>query len=124
MAGELVLVVDDNPLNVKLLRFVLEARGYRVSEAPSAERARGVLEEERPSLILMDVHLPGTDGLTLTRELRGDPRFAHTPIVAISASAMTPDRVAARDAGCDDFVAKPIDTRTFGALLDRFIRAA
>ena len=121
MTAPVVLVIDDNPMNVKLLRFVLEARGYFVRGAHSAEDAMRSLEEGAPALILMDIQLPGTDGLTLSRRLRADARYARTPIVAVSASAMPQDHVAALEAGCDEFVAKPIDTRTFTAIVDRLL---
>lgn len=123
-AAPIILVVDDNPMNVKLLRFVLEARGYVIRAAHSAEEAMRALEASAPDLILMDIQLPGTDGLTLSRHLRADPRHARTPIVAVSASAMPQDHAAALEAGCDEFVAKPIDTRTFGATVERLLAAA
>jgi two-component system cell cycle response regulator/two-component system cell cycle response regulator DivK len=112
-----VLVVDDHPMNVKLVTFVLEKRGLEVVSAGSAEQTWAVLEKRTPSVILMDVQLPGTDGLTLTRQLRKDPRFERTPIIAVTAYAMASDVLAARDAGCTEFVAKPIDTQRLGAMV-------
>lgn len=123
MGAPMVLVVDDNPMNVKLLRFVLESRGYIVREALSADEAMRSLDLEAPALILMDIQLPGTDGLTLSRKLRADARFARTPIVAVSASAMPHDHLAALEAGCNEFVSKPINTRTLGALVERLLAA-
>lgn len=118
-----VLVIDDHPANTKLVTFVLQARGLAVVTAASAEEALTVLEREVPSLILMDVQLPGTDGLELTRRLRADPRFADVPIVAVTAYAMARDEQAAYAAGCNAFVSKPIDTRALGELVLKLARA-
>lgn len=116
-----ILVVDDHPANTKLVTFVLQARGLAVVTAASAEEALAVLEGETPSLILMDVQLPGTDGLELTRRLRTDLRFARLPIVAVTAYAMASDEQAAYAAGCNAFVSKPIDTRALGELVLRLL---
>jgi two-component system cell cycle response regulator len=113
MEAAKVLVVDDNPTNVKLLAFLLSSRGYRVRAAEDAESALRLLAEDRPDLILMDIQLPGTDGLTLTRQLRADPLNRDIAIVAVTAYAMKGDRERALAAGCDGFIAKPIDTRAF-----------
>ena len=88
MADELILVVEDNPLNLKLLRDVLGARGYRVAEAMSAEEGLEIARARRPALILMDVRLPGMDGIAALRELRRDSATREIPVVAITASAM------------------------------------
>jgi CheY-like chemotaxis protein len=117
----LVLIVDDNALNVQLLSFLLAAHGFDVRtavDAPSAERA---LEAEHPAVILMDVCLPGTDGLTLTRKLKADPRTKDILVVAVTASAMRGDEAAALAAGCDDYVTKPVDTRAFPGRLQRLL---
>jgi len=116
-----VLVVDDHPANTKLVSFVLHARGIEVLTAASASEAERVLERAVPALILMDVQLPGTDGLTLTRRLREDPRWQATPIVAVTAYAMARDEQAARAAGCTAFVSKPIDTRALGDLVEALL---
>lgn len=121
--NELVLVVDDHPANTKLVTFVLQARGLKVVAAASAEEALGVLATQTPALILMDVQLPGTDGLELTRQLRTDPRFADLPIVAVTAYAMARDEQAAYAAGCNAFVSKPIDTRALGDLVLKLVAA-
>ena len=115
MAGEPILVVDDNATNVKLLTFLLQGRGYEVRAAADAERALATLSEFRPRLILMDIQLPGIDGLTLTRQLRADPAMRDVLIVAVTAYAMTGDAERALEAGCDGFISKPIDTRAFPA---------
>jgi CheY-like chemotaxis protein len=116
-----VLVIDDHPANTKLVSFVLESRGYEVYAAENSEQAKDLLDRIQPDIILMDIQLPGTDGLTLTRELRADPRFAETPIVAVTAYAMAADEQMAREAGCDAYVSKPIDTRALGLLVARMI---
>lgn len=120
--GGHVLIVDDHPINIKLLRFVLEARKIQVMTAGSAEDARRSIEADLPGVILMDIQLPGTDGLTLTRELRADNRLQNVAIVAVTAYAMASDESSAREAGCDGFVAKPIDTRAMGELVQRLLK--
>jgi CheY-like chemotaxis protein len=112
-----VLVVDDHPMNVRLLECTLEIRGIATRVARNAEETIRALEEELPGVVLMDVQLPGMDGLTLTRKLRADPRYATLPIVAVTAYAMPSDERAARDAGCTAFVPKPIDTTALGDLV-------
>jgi|SRR5690606_14192844 len=113
MAAEDVLVVDDNPANVKLITFILASHGYVVRTAADADEALGQLERQRPDLILMDVQLPGMDGLTLTQKLRQDPANRDLVIIAVTAHAMRGDQEKALAAGCDGFIAKPIDTRRF-----------
>jgi CheY-like chemotaxis protein len=121
MAGERILVVDDNELNLKLLRVTLVAEGYDVATARDADEALEALKGEKPRLILMDLQLPGIDGLELTRRLRASPATADVPIVAVTSFAMTHDREAALAAGCDDYVTKPIDTRKIPALAARYV---
>jgi CheY-like chemotaxis protein len=111
--NNLILVVEDNETNQMLVRAVLELDGYRVSVAGSAVEVWQELRQGTPNLILMDVQLPGQDGLSLTRELKADPATAGIPIVALTAHAMSGDRELALDAGCAGYIAKPIDTRTF-----------
>lgn len=111
MAGELMLVVDDNPTNLKLIRILLAEEGYQVRTAADAEEALRVLETFRPRMILMDLQLPGMDGLTLTRKLKADPATKDILILAISAYAMKGDEQRIFAAGCDGYVTKPIDTR-------------
>lgn len=112
-----VLVVDDHPVNVKLMQCVLEIHGLETRVARNADETVAAIEHEVPGVVLMDVQLPGTDGLTLTRALRKDPRYADLPIVAVTAYAMPADERAAREAGCDAFVSKPIDTIALGKLV-------
>lgn len=121
MSSGYVLVVDDHPLNCTLIEYVLELRGIETRAAHDAEEALAAIERERPGAVLMDVQLPGMDGLTLTRRLRSDPRFAGLPIVALTAYAMASDETAAREAGCDAFVSKPIDTVALAELVVRLL---
>lgn len=112
-----VLVIDDNPQNLKLARVLLVAEGHLVRTATNAEEALMELEAFTPQVILMDVQLPGMDGLTLTRRLKADPRHARTIIIALTAYAMKGDRERALAAGCDEYVAKPIDTEGLPRLI-------
>ena len=106
-----ILVVDDNPVNLKLATQVLELEGYTVEQAVDAEHAEDLLRRSVPDLILMDIALPGMDGLTLTRRLKADARLKHIPVVALTAFAMKGDDLKAYVAGCDGYITKPIDTR-------------
>lgn len=106
-----ILIVDDNPTNLKLASQVLECEGYLIEAAEDAERAQEILRHSMPDLILMDIALPGMDGLTLTRLLKANPAYQHIRIVALTAFAMKGDEQKARDAGCDGYITKPIDTR-------------
>jgi len=122
LAGEPILIVDDNPANLKLARVLLTADGYQVRVATDAEDALAVLREFTPRLILMDLQLPGMDGLTLTRRLKNDPVTHDIAVIALTAYAMKGDEQKAREAGCDGYISKPIDTRTLAATVDSFLR--
>ena len=124
MSKSLILLVEDNEANQMLARAVLELEGFDVKVAGSAEEARAELQAGMPSLILMDVQLPGEDGLSLTRALKADPATAAIPVVALTAHAMSGDRALAVGAGCQGYIAKPIDTRTFGNEVRRYIATA
>lgn len=115
MSAARILVVEDNPINLKLTSDVLEWEGYRVLRAVDAESARQMLHSDLPDLILMDIGLPGMDGLTLTRILKTEARTRTIPVVALTAFAMKGDEEKARDAGCDGYITKPIDVRSFPA---------
>lgn len=109
-----ILVVDDNALNRKLACDLLELEGHEVLACEDAPQALALLADEpAPDLVLMDISLPGMDGLTLTRQIHADPRFAALPIVAMTAFAMKGDEAKARAAGCSGYITKPIDTRRF-----------
>ena len=108
-----ILIVDDNPSNLKLARVVLATAGYVVRTAADAEEALTALRAFRPRLILMDVQLPGMDGLELTRRLKSDPSLRGVLIIGLTAYAMKGDEERVRAAGCDGYISKPIDTRRF-----------
>jgi len=110
MASEPVLIVDDNAQNLKLARVILSGAGFHVRTAVDAEDALRVLESFTPDLILMDVQLPQMDGLELTRRLKADSRYSDITVVALTAYAMKGDDQRAFEAGCDGYIAKPIDT--------------
>jgi CheY-like chemotaxis protein len=115
--GAPILVIDDNPANLKLLRMLLLGEAYEVRTAGDAAEALAVLAEFHPRLILMDLQMPGMDGFELTRRLKADPATRDIMIVALTAYAMKGDEERARAAGCDGYVSKPIDTRTLPALI-------
>ena len=122
MSGQqTILVVEDNEANQLLVKSVLELEGYRVEIAGSAAEAHEVLGATTPDLILMDVQLPGQDGLSLTRDLKSEPSTAGIPVVALTAHAMRGDREVALTAGCAGYISKPIDTRTFGAQVRMYV---
>ncbi len=112
MTGKTVLVVDDNTVNLKLVADLLEFEGYEVLKAVDAESALMVLSARKPHLILMDIGLPGMDGLTLTKHLKSVPITQSIPIVALTAFAMKGDEEKAIKAGCDGYITKPINTRS------------
>ncbi len=117
----LILVVEDNEANQLLVQAVLELEGYRVDIAGSAPEALERLRASTPDLILMDVQLPGQDGLSFTRELKADPSTTNIPVVALTAHAMRGDRDLAIEAGCVGYISKPIETRTFGGQVRVFL---
>lgn len=119
MAGERILIVDDNATNLKLVAYLMKANGYQVDTALNAEAAIEAIGAHHPDLILMDIQLPGIDGLELTRRLKANPATRDIVIVAVTAYAMKGDQDKALAAGCDDYVTKPIDTR---ALPERIAR--
>jgi CheY-like chemotaxis protein len=121
MGDELIMVVDDNPVNLKLVRVLLMKKGYAVYTAMDADEALAVLESVHPHLILMDIQLPGMDGLTLTRRLKVNPATRDILIVALTAYAMKGDEQKAREAGCDGYIPKPIDPRTFIDTLRQYL---
>ncbi len=121
MAGELVVVIEDNPLNMELVTDLLESAGYQVRQATSAEDGICLVRAERPHLILMDFSLPGMDGLSATAVLKSDPATRVVPIVALTAHAMKGDEEKAFAAGCIAYITKPIDTRTFPQVIARFL---
>ena len=118
MVAERVLVVDDHVMNLELAEALLEPEGYVVRTAGSASEALDAIAGGfQPELILMDIQMPGMDGLELTRRLRSDPTLGGVRIVALTAYAMVGDEERMLAAGCDGYIPKPIDTRTFARLL-------
>jgi len=122
MSGEPILIVDDNATNMKLVRILLASEGYDVRTAADAEEALNVLKEFYPRLILMDVQLPGIDGLELTRRLKSDPATRDITILGLTAYAMKGDKERIIAAGCDGYVPKPIDTRTLPELVAGYLQ--
>jgi CheY-like chemotaxis protein len=106
-----ILVVDDNPTNLKLVSDLLEFEGYRMVTAMDARQAQAMVQQARPDLILMDIGLPDMDGLTLTQKMKADQKTSNIIIVALTAFVMKGDMERAIAAGCDGYIAKPIDTR-------------
>ena len=113
MDGELILIVEDNEKNRKLVRDVLQFKGYRTMEAESGELGVALARESRPALILMDIQLPGMSGIEALAPLRADPTTRDIPIVAVTASAMMQDRQRILAAGFDGYQSKPIDVKGF-----------
>jgi CheY-like chemotaxis protein len=124
MTAQPILVVDDNPINLKLMRIVLSAEGYAVTTASDGDEALALLAGFRPLLIVMDIQMPGLDGLTLTRRLKADPGTRDIIIVATTAYAMKGDQDRAFAAGCDGYLTKPIDTRALPGIIAGFIDRA
>jgi CheY-like chemotaxis protein len=116
-----ILVVEDNPVNLELVRDILEAHGHEVLEAANATDGLALLSGELPDLILMDIQLPGMDGLTATRQIKADARLQGIPVVALTAHAMKGDEERALAAGCDGYVSKPIDTRALPQMVAGFL---
>ena len=121
MGKEKILVIEDNALNLKLVRSLLMLEDYEVLEADNAETGIQLAKEQLPDLILMDIQLPGMDGLSATRQLKADPDVTGIPVVALTAYAMLGDEQKALEAGCVGYIAKPLDTREFPALIARFL---
>lgn len=124
MAGEPILIVDDNPTNLKLARVLLAGEGYEVRTANDAEEAMLALATFRPRLILMDIQLPGIDGLELTRRLKQDPEHREIIIIALTAYAMKGDDEKAFAAGCDGYVTKPIDANDLPAVVAKHLEGS
>ena len=122
MAGEKILLVEDNPVNRRLAIFLLRSQGYQVREAISALEAFEILKAEQFDLIVMDIQLPGMDGLEATTKLRAEPVTADIPVIAVTSYAMAGDRDKALAAGCSGYVTKPIDKTIFLAEISRHLK--
>jgi CheY-like chemotaxis protein len=115
--------VEDNPTNMRLVRDILRAHGHRVLESTTAEEALETLKFARPNLILMDIQLPGMDGLEAARRVRDNPETRSIPVVALTAHVMKGDEVRARMAGCVGYIPKPIDTLEFPKQVAAYLQA-
>ena len=115
MANELILIVEDNEKNRKLVRDVLQFHGYRTAEAETAEEGLRLALETPPALVLMDIELPGMNGIEALGRLRADPRTRRIPVIAVTASAMSQDRLKIMSAGFDGYLSKPINVKEFVA---------
>lgn len=122
MSNKNVMVVEDNEKNRKLMRVVLNAKGYNVIEATTGEEALNLLKEQTPDIILMDIQLPGIDGLTLIRQIKADASKKDIPIIAVTAHAMKGDEQKIMDSGCDAYVSKPIDTRELPVTVEKYLK--
>jgi CheY-like chemotaxis protein len=118
-----VLVVEDNDMNMQLVEYLLEEGGYAIVKATSGEEALAITrsETQRPDLILMDIHLPGMDGLSVVREMKSDDRINRIPILALTAHAMRGDKDRFLEAGCDGYISKPIDVKTFLTAIEQYL---
>jgi CheY-like chemotaxis protein len=121
MPGERILVVDDSPLNLRLTQLIFEKAGYAVQTAVDGADALKVIKDFGPHLVLMDIQLPGIDGLEVTRQLRTDPANNSLIVLALTAYSMKGDERRALDAGCDGYIAKPIDTQTLTATIRNYL---
>ena len=122
MAGETILIVEDNPTNRKLIEVVLRRTGCRLLSAENGEQGIEVALREKPDLILMDIQMPTMNGIDATRALRANPVTANTPIVALTASELVEERERAYEAGCNGYITKPIDTRAFPEQVQGYLK--
>lgn len=113
MAGEKILLVEDNAVNRRLAGFLLRSQGYQVLEAAMAQEAFEIIKTNRPDLIVMDIQLPGMDGLEATKKLKEEPATRDIPVVAVTSYAMKEDREKAFAVGCVGYISKPIDKNSF-----------
>ena len=124
MSNDSVLIVDDTLVNLKLVRVLLTRHGFDVRTANTAEEALELVQSFRPRLVLADVQLPGMNGLEMTRRIKSNPATRETIVLALTAFAMKGDEQRAFDAGCHGYITKPIDTRTFPALIRKYMSEA
>ena len=122
MKNATILYVEDNISNRVLVRRILAADGYEVIEAENAQQAMETIESINPNLILMDINMPDMDGYTLTRRLKKIPKLAKVPIIALTANVMRGDKERTLDAGCDDYIQKPIDVDTFSDQIAHYLQ--
>lgn len=120
----MILIIEDNDKNLKLLRDVLQVKGYETIEATTAEEGLPLARAQRPALVLMDIQLPGIDGITAFRRLRSEPITEGIPVIAVTASAMTLDKAKIMQAGFDGYQPKPIRVKDFTEEVRRVLDAA
>lgn len=113
MSGEVILIVEDNEKNRILARDMLESRGYETLETTTGEEGIRLAREHQPALVLLDIHLPGIDGIETFRRLRADPATAAIPVIAVTASAMPDDQAHIEEVGFDRYLSKPINIKVF-----------
>jgi two-component system, cell cycle response regulator DivK len=116
-----ILYVEDNPENRLLVRRILQAEGFTVMEAADATAALGLVKNQTPDLILMDINMPDVDGYTLTSRLKALPNIFNVPIIALTANVMKGDRERSLEAGCDGYIQKPIDVDSIAEQINRFL---
>lgn len=116
-----ILVIEDNPVNMKLASMLLHSSGHTVLTAIDAESGLALARSEAPDLILMDIQLPGMDGLAATALLKQDPATARIPVIAVTAMAMAEDQARTRDAGCDGYISKPLRYRELYSRIDALL---
>jgi CheY-like chemotaxis protein len=119
-----ILIVDDNPIDLKLSAELLDLEGFKVESAVDAEQAQLILQRLVPDLMVVDIALPGMDGLTLTRIVKADAKLRHVPVVALTAFAKRGDEQSAAEAGCDRYLIKPVDTKKFGEQIAETLAAS
>lgn len=122
MSDKNVMVVEDNEKNRKLMRVILKAKGYSVIEATTGEEAMTILKNQKPDIILMDIQLPGIDGLTLIKQIKGAVVTKDIPIIAVTAYAMKGDEQKILDTGCDAYMSKPINTQELPLIVEKYIK--
>ena len=124
MSSRKILVVEDNDMNMQLVEFLLEEGGFHILKATSGEEALALTraaDGSAPDLILMDIHLPGMDGLSVVRAMKADARTRRIPILALTAHAMRGDKDRFLEAGCDGYISKPIDVKTFITSIEQYL---
>ena len=122
MSTKTILVVEDNALNMKLVKSLLTIGKHDMLEAPDAETGITLARDKRPDLILMDIQLPGMDGLTATRIIKEDPSVKDIPVVAFTSFAMEGDEEKAMEVGCAGYITKPLDTQNFLKTVENYLR--
>ena len=122
MSAEKILIVEDNPLNMRLMEMTLRGRGYTLVKATNGEEALDKAAKEKPALIIMDMQLPTISGIEVTQRLRKMPELSHVPVVAVTAYAMKGDKEKFIEAGCDAYLSKPIDTRELPGFIEDMLK--